>query len=132
MGDPGGGSIPESGVLGRAFVIIWPPSRWGFLDIPATFEQPRLNASSAAAGGSSAVLEAALDNGTPVRPAASPLPLALGFAGAVPITWLQRRVRARRVTAGPLSLNAKRVAGTGAESVPRAGALLRPRSPYHA
>ena len=61
MGDPGGGTIPESGVLGRAFVIIWPPSRWGFLNIPATFEQPQLNASAAAggnaaAGGSSAAL----------------------------------------------------------------------------
>ncbi len=43
----------------------------------------------------SAALEAALDNGTPVRAAASPLPLALGFAGAVPITWLQRRARRR-------------------------------------
>jgi signal peptidase I len=101
MGDPGGGTIPESGVLGRAFVIIWPPSRWGVLNIPATFEQPRLNASAAAggnaaAGGSSATLEAALDNGTPVRQAASPLPLALGFIGAVPLTWLQRKVRTRR------------------------------------
>ena len=48
-GDPGGGSIPESAVLGRAFVIIWPPSQWGFLNIPATFEQPRLNSSNAAA-----------------------------------------------------------------------------------
>jgi signal peptidase I len=101
MGDPGGGTIPESAVLGRAFVIIWPPSRWGILNIPATFEQPRLNASAAAggsvaAGGSPAALEAALDNGTPVRPATSPLPLALGFVGAVPITWLQRRVRLRR------------------------------------
>jgi signal peptidase I len=95
MGDPGGGSIPESAVLGRAFVVIWPPSRWGFLNIPATFEQPRLNASNAAAGGSSAALQAALDNGTPVRPATSPLPLALGFAGAVPVTWLQRRARHR-------------------------------------
>jgi len=100
-GDPGGGTIPESGVLGRAFVIIWPPSQWGFLNIPATFEQPKLNASTAAggnaaAGGSSAALEAALVNGTPVRPASSPLPLALGFAGAVPLTWLQRRVRLRR------------------------------------
>jgi signal peptidase I len=95
MGDPGGGSIPESAVLGRAFVAIWPPSRWGFLNIPATFEQPQLNASNAAAGGSSAALTAALDNGTPVRPATSPLPLALGFVGAVPITWLQRRARRR-------------------------------------
>jgi signal peptidase I len=95
MGDPGGGSIPESAVLGRAFVIIWPPSRWGFLNIPATFEQPQLNASNAAAGGSTAALAAALDNGTPLRPATSPLPLALGFVGAVPVTWLQRRVRRR-------------------------------------
>ena len=96
MGDPGGGSIPESAVLGRAFVIIWPPSRWGFLNIPATFEQPQLNASNAAAGGSAAALAAALDEGTPVRPATSPLPLALGFIGAVPVTWLQRRRRIRR------------------------------------
>ena len=94
-GDPGGGSIPESAVLGRAFVIIWPPSQWGFLNIPATFEQPQLNNSNAAAGGSRAALEATLDNGTPVTPAASPLPLALGFAGAVPLTWLQRKARRR-------------------------------------
>jgi len=101
MGDPGGGTIPETGVLGRAFVIIWPPSHWGLLNIPATFEQPRLNASTgaggnAAAGGSSATLTAAMANGTPIQQAASPVPLALGFLGAVPITWLQRRLRARR------------------------------------
>jgi signal peptidase I len=102
MGYPGGGTIPESGVLGRAFVIIWPPSRWGFLNIPATFQQPQLNASSAAAGGSSAALAAAMDNGTPLRSSSSPLPLALGFAFAVPLTWLQRiarrRLSARRAT----------------------------------
>ncbi len=100
MGDPGGGTIPESAVLGRAFVIIWPPSRWGFLNIPATFEQPKLNATAAAADGSSAALAAAMDNGTPLRRAPSTLPLVLGFAGAVPLTALQavtrRRVRARR------------------------------------
>jgi signal peptidase I len=100
IGDPGGGTIPESAVLGRAFVIIWPPSRWGFLNIPATFEQPQLNASAAqggnaAAGGSSAALAAAMDNGTPIKQAASPLPLALGFAGAIPVTWLQRKARGR-------------------------------------
>jgi signal peptidase I len=95
MGDPGGGTIPVSGVLGRAFVIIWPPSRWGFLDIPATFEQPKLNASNAAAGGSTATLVAAMDNGTPVQAAGSALPLTLGFAGAVPLTLLQRTARRR-------------------------------------
>ena len=93
MGDPGNGTIPESAVLGRAFVIIWPPSRWGILNIPATFEQPRLNSPAAAAGGSQSALAAAMANGTPIRQAATPLPLALGFAGALPLTWLQRKAR---------------------------------------
>ena len=43
-GSPGGGTIPESSVIGRAFVIVWPPGQWGFLNIPATFEQPALGA----------------------------------------------------------------------------------------
>lgn len=96
VGDPGGGTIPESGVIGRAFVIIWPPSHWGFLNIPATFEQPQLNASTpAAAGGNAAALESAMANGTPVQQAASPIPLAMGLIGAVPVTWLQRKARRR-------------------------------------
>src|SRR5580692_6130598 len=95
MGDPGGGTIPESGVLGRAFVIIWPPSRWGVLNIPATFEQPQLNATNAASGGSTAALAAAMDNGTPIQSAGSALPLGLGFLGAVPLTLLQRTTRRR-------------------------------------
>jgi signal peptidase I len=95
MGDPGGGTIPESAVLGRAFVIIWPPSRWRFLPIPATFQQPKLNAAPATAS-QNAALATALDSGTiPVRPDGSALPLAFGFAGAVPLTWLQRRARRR-------------------------------------
>lgn len=86
-GDPGGGAIPESSVMGRAFVIIWPPSKWGFLNIPATFSQPRLTGSTAAALDASSVR---------VQPAWSPLPLALGAAGAVPLTWIQRKIRNRR------------------------------------
>jgi signal peptidase I len=96
IGDPGGGTIPESSVLGRAFVIVWPPSRWGILNIPATFEQPQLN--SPAASSSNAALAAAMDNGTPLRQGgavAAGLPLALGFTGAVPLTWLQHRARRR-------------------------------------
>jgi signal peptidase I len=94
IGDPGGGTIPESGVIGRAFVIIWPPSQWGFLNIPATFEQPQLNASNPAAGGGNpAALESAMANGTPIRQTTSPIPLALGFIGAIPVTWLQRKAR---------------------------------------
>jgi len=37
--DPGGGTIPESAVVGRAFLIIWPLSRVSDLPIPNTFEQ---------------------------------------------------------------------------------------------
>jgi signal peptidase I len=95
MGDPGGGTIPESAVLGRAFVIVWPPSQWAFLNIPATFEQPQLNASNAEAGGSTSALVTAMDNGTPIQTAGSALPLGLGFLGAVPVTLLQRSARRR-------------------------------------
>ncbi len=49
MNDPGGGTIPENHVVGRAFVIVAPISRWRILPIPTTFEQPKLTASGAAA-----------------------------------------------------------------------------------
>ena len=61
MLDGDDGTIPENEVVGRAFVIIWPPSRIGDLPIPGTFKQAALNASAAAvnygpavAGGSAA------------------------------------------------------------------------------
>jgi signal peptidase I len=95
MGDPGGGTIPESAVMGRAFVVIWPPSKWGFLNIPATFEQPKLTGSAAAAGGSTKTLAAAMASGTPLQASWTILPLALGFAGAIPLTLLQRSARRR-------------------------------------
>ncbi|HWG01843.1 MAG TPA: signal peptidase I, partial [Trebonia sp.] len=97
IGDPGGGTIPENQVVGRAFVIIWPPSQLGFLNIPGTFAQPKLNASAAAAGGSGKALAAAMAGGVPVRAGGGALPLALGFAGAVPLTLLQRCGRRRLV-----------------------------------
>jgi signal peptidase I len=93
--DPGGGTVPESAVIGRAFVIIWPPSRWRFLPIPATFMQPALNSSSAAAP--PAAVRASPSDLLPARlqPAGPAVPLALGFAAAIPVTWLQRQVRLR-------------------------------------
>ena len=47
--DPGGGSIPESQVVGRAFFIIWPPSQFRDLPIPNTFQQASLHAGAAGA-----------------------------------------------------------------------------------
>jgi signal peptidase I len=43
-GDPGGGAIPENQVVGRAFLIIWPPSQLHDLPIPSTFAQASLHA----------------------------------------------------------------------------------------
>jgi signal peptidase I len=60
---PGDGTIPESAVVGRAFVIIWPLSRIGDLPIPNTFQQAALNTAAAVAtappagvGGATAVV----------------------------------------------------------------------------
>ena len=98
LGNPGGGTVPESAVVGRAFVIIWPPSRLRFLPIPATFQQPKLNATAAAGPGTAAGTTALPAAGLlPARlePSSPALPLTLGFAAAVPVTWLQRRIRLR-------------------------------------
>ena len=85
MQDPGNGTIPENMVVGRAFMIVWPPSRWRVLPIPATFEQPGIERAPARTGPAAAT-----------RAQAAPyLPLEAGFAVAVPLTWLQRRLRLR-------------------------------------
>jgi signal peptidase I len=65
---PGNGTIPESAVVGRAFVIIWPLSRINDIPIPTTFAQAGLQTAAAIAtaqpatlaGGAAAVSGAAL------------------------------------------------------------------------
>jgi signal peptidase I len=88
MNDPGDGTVPENMVIGRAFVIVWPPSQWRFLPIPATFDQAGLDRT--VAGATAAVAPYA--------------PLLAGAVVAVPLTWLQRgarrRLRARRAGRG--------------------------------
>jgi signal peptidase I len=99
LGDPGGGTVPESAVIGRAFVIIWPIDRWRILPIPATFQQPQLNATASAPPASSSAQDTATAAGVlsaRLESSSSALPLSLGFAGAIPLTWIQRRVRLRR------------------------------------
>jgi signal peptidase I len=82
-GDPGGGAIPENQVVGRAFLIIWPPSQIRDLPIPSTFQQAALHAGTAL----SAV-------------AAAPVAGVAGAAGVVsaPLLLLRRRrgTRSRR------------------------------------
>jgi len=81
IGDPGGGTIPESQVVGRAFLILWPPSRFRVLPIPATFNK----LDNGQALGAQAISEL-------TRPAA---PLVLAWSVALPLTWLDRRLRRR-------------------------------------
>jgi signal peptidase I len=93
--DPGNGTVPEDRVVGRAFVIVAPVSRWKVLPIPATFQQPQLAWAAALAPvptGPSAAGRAAL---TGLR--APAVPLGLGLTGAFPLTLLPLR---RRRSAG--------------------------------
>jgi signal peptidase I len=94
--DPGRGTIPENQVVGRAFMIVWPPSRWRVLPIPATFEQRGIVPASA-----SGPLVGRLAGAAPYAP------LAGGFALALPLTWLQRRVRSSRSRSGSRSRRAR-------------------------
>ena len=79
--DPGEGTIPESAVVGRAFLIIWPLSRISDLPIPNTFEQAGLAAAVAVA-------------------AAPPATVAGGTAltGVAVLTWRRRRRRRKSGT----------------------------------
>ncbi len=83
--DPGNGMIPENKVIGRAFVIAWPPSRWRILPIPATFGQRGIVRAGSAA-------------------AAASLPAAAGAAVAVPLFIGYRRTRRTRARPDPDAL----------------------------
>ena len=88
LGDPGGGTVPESKVIGRAFVIIWPVGHWSWLSNPSTFDQSGLSRSTASAALSS--------------------PLALGFVGALPLVAGRRGCRRRRSRSHPTRLADRR------------------------
>ena len=103
MSYPGDGTIPENHVVGRAFVIVAPISRWRILPIPATFEQPALNKASAAALAANPVTTGLSDlrgSGGAVLLGALALPgvpVAAGLTAALPLTLIERRIR-RRLT----------------------------------
>jgi signal peptidase I len=120
-GDPGGGTIPENKVVGRALAIVWPPSRWRILPIPSTFSRRGINSPGAYAGISAAM-----------APAVPYLPLVAGFALAFPLTGCLR-LRARN---GAGVIRARRgldAAPPAAAAAPpgssRAGPLDNPRTP---
>lgn len=69
--DPGDGTIPENAVIGRVFLVVWPPAQLREVPIPATFAQPGLAA--------------------PPRRGLAPVPMVVGLAGMLPLAWTCRR-----------------------------------------
>jgi signal peptidase I len=78
--DPGNGMVPENEVIGRAFAIVWPPSQWRILPIPATFDSKGIKAAAGAV--------------------TTAIPAAAGVVAAMPLTWLYRRSRRSRLRRG--------------------------------
>ncbi|MFG1805659.1 signal peptidase I [Streptomyces sp. NPDC049040] len=65
------GFVPVGNVVGRAFVVAWPVTRWATLPVPGTFGQSGIDSASAAAPG------------------------AVGLAAAAPLVlWRRRRLTA--------------------------------------
>lgn len=101
-GEPGGGAIPVNEVVGRAFLIIWPPSQISDLPIPATFQQAALHAGAAGA----AVLQvggAAVTAGSAALSVVAAVPVAgtAGAAGVISAPLLLMRRRRRRRGSDP-------------------------------
>ena len=67
--DKNHGFVPIGNVVGRAFVVAWPPTRWSALPVPDTFGQSGINATATVAPG------------------------AMALVGAVPLVLVRRRVR---------------------------------------
>jgi signal peptidase I len=90
--DPGGGAVPEDEVVGRAFLIIWPPSQLRDLPIPSTFSQVARHAGPAGA----AMADTAEVGATALNAvAAVPVAGAAAGAGVLAAPWLLLRRRAR-------------------------------------
>ena len=44
---PGGGTVPESAVVGKVWAVVWPFNRFDVLDTPSTFGNPALQVTGA-------------------------------------------------------------------------------------
>ncbi|WP_242581736.1 signal peptidase I [Streptomyces sp. MST-110588] len=77
MQDAHQGMVPVKEVVGRAFVIAWPVSRWDTLPVPDTFAQKGLEEKA-------------------MQAASVATPHALALVGAVPLVFCRRRRRRRQ------------------------------------
>ncbi len=98
LDDPGDGAIPVNQVVGRAFLIIWPPSQIRDLPIPSTFQQASLHAGAAGAAGLTVAGTAVTAGGAALSAvAAAPVAGAAGAACVIgaPVLLLRRHRRRR-------------------------------------
>ncbi|MFJ4793544.1 signal peptidase I [Kitasatospora purpeofusca] len=102
VNEPGGGFVPVKNVIGRAFVVAWPLSRWDTLPVPDTFDQKGL------AAGAPDGLGGRGGEG-PAEPSA---PEAALVAAAVPFVLRQRR-RAERAEQAEQAAQAERTGRAG-------------------
>ena len=88
MTQPGGGTVAESLVVGRAFLIAWPVAHWKTLPEPATYA----SVPDARAGGIAAQDTANNRQGLIQLPTPAELPLVMGVVG---LRRVRRRLRRR-------------------------------------
>ncbi|BAJ30972.1 MULTISPECIES: signal peptidase I [Kitasatospora] len=84
MGNPGSGSIPVENVVGRAFVVAWPLSHFGQLDVPDSLSS----------------LPGRVTGSEPIGPVPAEPPLVMGVLGVLP---LLTRYRATHRRGGPVA-----------------------------
>ncbi|WP_443071038.1 signal peptidase I [Streptomyces sp. NBC_01476] len=99
---PGGGTIPEKLVVGRAFVIAWPVGHWARLKDPGTFSSvpdPPV-ASTASTAVPTRVGSANNGQRTNQLPTPAELPLVMGVVG-LRLKWGRRKSGVRSGRGGP-------------------------------
>ena len=134
--DPGGGTIPESLVVGRAVVIGWPVGHWARLKEPATFSDVADPASSGAGatGPPSSLGSAKNGQRTGQSPSPVELSIVMGFVGLR--RWRSgRRPGVRSGCGGPggrrtIWTRRARRAGRRGAPVRRCGACRGPRTAF--
>jgi signal peptidase I len=87
LSDPGAGTVSESLVVGRAFVIAWPMGHWARLKEPSTYASVPAGttatpaAAGGAGGGTNRVVSANIRQGLVQLPTPAELPLVMGVMG---------------------------------------------------
>ena len=105
MNEPGGGTVPENLVVGRAFVIAWPMAHWRGLGVPDTFASvaaPRADGMSPATAATMGKVTSTVGNRQALVqiPTPAELPLVMGVVGLRRVRWSGRSKLSRGVRSG--------------------------------